>query len=59
MTVPSLMPVQFQIEDGVRRGDVAYQITRPVCYFGGRTSRRRSAALRGVRLSSFVQRRLS
>jgi ABC-2 type transport system permease protein len=26
--------VQFQIEDDVRRGDVAYQITRPVSYLG-------------------------
>jgi ABC-2 type transport system permease protein len=27
--------VQFRIEDDVRRGDVAYQVTRPASYLGG------------------------
>ena len=27
--------IQFRIEDDVRRGDVAYQITRPTSYLGG------------------------
>src|SRR6478752_3912493 len=28
--------VQFQIEDEIRRGDVAYQITRPASWLGAR-----------------------
>ena len=31
--------IQFQIEDDVRRGDVAYQIVRPASYLGGHFAR--------------------
>ena len=30
--------IQFRIEDDVRRGDVAYQITRPTSYLGGQVA---------------------
>jgi ABC-2 type transport system permease protein len=30
--------IQFRIEDDVRRGDVAYQVTRPASYLGGQVA---------------------